>query len=259
MRALIAILCATLLLVALIPGTDTLATKPSKFKVKVDELKGPKTITLDDGSVLERNVHIFYKEDFAKPNGAGGGKAADTCYAVYAKGAKWKVTESYIVDPANQAGLADSFVRTVTADSLETWDVQVTPEIFGSENLAGVVDGLDTSNVDNKNEVMFGDIDDPNAIAVTITWGIFGGKIGARQLVEWDVMFDDADFEWGNADPTKMDFQNIATHEYGHAAGMSHPANTCTEETMYAFAADGETKKQDLNAGDIAGIRALYP
>ena len=257
MRALIAILCATLLLVALIPGTDTFAAKSSKFKVKVDELKGPKTITLDDGSVLERSVHIFYKEDFAKPNGVGGGKGADTCYAVYAKGAKWKVTEDYIVDSTNQASLTDGFVRSVTATSLNTWDEQVAPEIFGSEG-SGVVDGLDTSSTDGKNEVLFGDIDDPNAIAVTITWGFFSGPIGTRQLVEWDAMFDDVNFAWGNADPTKMDFQNIATHEYGHAAGMSHPANTCTEETMYAFAKDGETKKRDLNAGDIAGINALY-
>jgi len=27
---------------------------------------------------------------------------------------------------------------------------------------------------------------------------------------------------------------------------------------MYAFASDGETKKRDLNAGDIAGIAKLY-
>jgi len=27
---------------------------------------------------------------------------------------------------------------------------------------------------------------------------------------------------------------------------------------MYGYASAGETKKRDLNAGDIAGIRALY-
>ncbi|HSD05452.1 MAG TPA: matrixin family metalloprotease [Nitrosopumilaceae archaeon] len=258
MRAMFAVLFAVLLVMAVIPHDDTFAAKSSKFKVSVDELKGPKTITLPNGQVLERSVHIFYKKDFAKPpNVGGGGKGADTCYAVLAKGANWKVTEPYIVDSTNQAGLADDFVRTATSTSLETWDVQVPAEIFGSE-IAGVVDGLDTQTTDGKNEVMFGSIDDPGAIAVTITWGIFGGPPSGRQLVEWDAMFDDADFAWGNADPAAMDFQNIATHEFGHAAGMGHPSNSCTEETMYAFADVGETKKRDLNTGDINGIKALY-
>ena len=55
-----------------------------------------------------------------------------------------------------------------------------------------------------------------------------------------------------------MDFENIATHELGHAMGMAHPADSCTEETMYRFASSGETKKRTLNAGDIAGIKGLY-
>jgi len=55
-----------------------------------------------------------------------------------------------------------------------------------------------------------------------------------------------------------MDFENIATHELGHAAGMGHPSDSCTEETMYRFADFGEIKKQTLEAGDIAGIKALY-
>ncbi len=97
-------------------------------------------------------------------------------------------------------------------------------------------------------------------IGVTIVWGFFRGAPRNRELVEWDMVFDDDHFEWGFdvADPTKMDFENIATHEIGHAAGMGHPDSTCTEETMYAFADFGETKKRDLNAGDIAGISELY-
>ncbi len=72
-------------------------------------------------------------------------------------------------------------------------------------------------------------------------------------------MYDDVDFDWSNTgDPTKMDFENIATHEIGHAMGLSHPSDTCLEETMYAFASEGETKKRTLEAGDIAGINKLY-
>jgi hypothetical protein len=39
---------------------------------------------------------------------------------------------------------------------------------------------------------------------------------------------------------------------------MGHPGNGCTEETMYAFATEGETKKRSLHTGDIAGIQVLY-
>ena len=55
-----------------------------------------------------------------------------------------------------------------------------------------------------------------------------------------------------------MDFENIATHELGHTVGMGHPSDYCTEETMFRFASAGETKKQTLEAGDIAGISKLY-
>ena len=55
-----------------------------------------------------------------------------------------------------------------------------------------------------------------------------------------------------------FDFANVATHEIGHAVGLDHPGNSCTEETMYAYVDFGETKKRTLNAGDILGAQALY-
>jgi hypothetical protein len=73
------------------------------------------------------------------------------------------------------------------------------------------------------------------------------------------MVFDDVDFAWSTTGSAgAMDLQNIATHENGHAAGMGHPGDSCTEETMYRFAGFGETKKRDLNYGDIAGVQALY-
>ena len=55
-----------------------------------------------------------------------------------------------------------------------------------------------------------------------------------------------------------MDFENIATHELGHAVGLGDLYNDCTEETMYGYASYGETKKRTLEAGDITGIKKLY-
>ncbi len=42
------------------------------------------------------------------------------------------------------------------------------------------------------------------------------------------------------------------------AAGLGYPEDSCVEETMYRFAEVGETKKQSLAAGEIAGVGALY-
>ena len=56
-----------------------------------------------------------------------------------------------------------------------------------------------------------------------------------------------------------MDVQNIVTHEFGHGWGLADLYDTsCSEETMYGYSEEGETKKRTLNDGDIAGIQELY-
>lgn len=206
-----------------------------------------------NGEVLQGYMFIHYKDEFThKPNHNGAATTASTCYAFLSKGARWKNTEPYVT--------GDGIDTALTGTSLDAWGSQVSFEIFGTRDTNKTVDGADTSAPDNKNEIMFGDISSQNAIAVTTVWGIFSGPIGGRKLVEFDAVFDNVDFNWGDAtvNPFVMDYQNIATHEFGHAAGMGHPSNTCTEETMYAYATEGETKKRTLNAGDISGIKSLY-
>ncbi len=270
MKSLLVITIAFMMIFSIVPNYETFADKPdnagkSKFQVSVEKIKEPKTVKLPDGRIAEKVVHVFYKEGFShKPDHAkgppaekGGSGGGDKCFSVLAKGAIWKTQENYIVDPTNIRGLSSTFVKDTVAASLTTWNDNSPSTIFGSE-VTGVVDGIDTVSTDGKNEVMFGSINEPGVIAVTVTWGIYGGPPQVRELVEWDAVFDEVDFDWGDAQPNKMDLQNIATHEFGHAAGLGHPGDSCVDETMYSFASIGETKKRDLNAGDIAGINNLY-
>lgn len=214
-----------------------------------------------DGKMVEGIMIIDYKKEKAKPDGAGGGKGGkSSCFTFLASGAKWKFQESWLIDTSNSEGLDSAFLLANTEANIQKWESAGAGNVFGSGT---IVLGLAADEItpDGQNEVLFGGSDDPNTIAVTIAWGIFSGPVKQRQLVEWDQVYNEVDFDWTQdalTDPTKMDYENISTHEIGHAFGMGHPSSSCTEETMYAFATEGETKKRDLNSGDIAGISTLY-
>jgi hypothetical protein len=195
---------------------------------------------------LERRVFIHYRPGFAKPKDRGKPpkNGASECFSLLAKGASWTKPEPY---------------RTTFPVPAGTWEFNDDIDIFGSGKLvsANNIEPF-TGLMDGKNTAQFGPYDNSNVIAVTVVWGVFGGPPRNRSLVEWDLLMNDKYFTWGVGDPTKMDIENIAAHELGHAAGLGHPPNECTDETMYAFASAGEIKKRDLNAGDIAGILKLY-
>lgn len=224
------------------------------------------------GKLVEGYAILHPKKAYAKPPWAGGGKnnggtTSSTCFAFLSKGARWKTTEEYILDTTNTDGLSDSFVNSAFQAALDAWDDEVAFDVFGTRNTELNVDGAEETSPDGKNEIFFGNIEGTGTIAVTIVWGIFRGSPSGRELVEFDMVFDDNDFLWGDAGPTNetalgdtsvMDFLNVATHEVGHAAGMGHPDDSCTEETMHRFSQNGETKRRTLEAGDIAGIKELY-
>jgi hypothetical protein len=185
----------------------------------------------------------------AKPSGG------NTCYTYLASGAKWAGVEDFLVDDSNApiSGMA-----SLMATDVGTWESAAGADIFGTARADRGYDAVLTA-TDNRNGAEFAPIADAGVIAVTYTWGVFRGPPSSRQLVEWDMVFDSDSFTWSTAgSPTAMDFRNIDTHELGHAMGLGHPSGSCTEETMYAYASNGETKKRDLNAGDIAGINGLY-
>ncbi len=209
-----------------------------------------------DGRVVQGYLFVRDKRENAKPPWAGGGKnnGESKCYEFLARGAKWKTIEQYITG----AGID----TTLTQRSLDAWNSVGSTNIFGARDADGITDGADGDEPgegpDGQNEVMFENLGASSTIAYTIVWGIFSGPPRARELVEWDAVFN-SNYSWSLTGETgKMDYQNIATHEFGHAAGLGHPEDSCAEETMYRYADAGETKKRTLEDGDIAGINALY-
>jgi len=227
-----------------------------------------------DGKTVEGIMFIDYKEKHAKPEGTpgkgkkdknGGDDETNSCFAFIAKGAKWNTPENYLLDPANGDSLEANHVADKVAESMTDWETEAGNEIF-LNNIGSNTDGADTSSPDGKNEIFFGNIADEGALAVTIVWYERGGPPSLRDIVEYDMIFDD-EFTWDNlgstsetnlVDTTSFDFWNVAKHEIGHAAGMGHPDSSCTEETMFAFASPGETKKRTLYDGDKAGILDLF-
>lgn len=222
------------------------------------------------GQLVEGYAIIHYQpKPSHKPNQGTGGAKATACYTYLSAGAKWKTLEPWVVNPANRDALDPTVIFNILTNGIAKWedatDGNVTNgtgvDILGSGSTTSQTLVADLQAPDNQNEVYFADITDPGVIAVTIVWGIFGGPPANRQLVEWDQVYDDVSFDWSTAAAGvtgKMDFDNIATHELGHSVGMGDLYNSCTEETMYSYADFAETKKRDLNSGDITGIDKLY-
>jgi len=223
------------------------------------------------GQMVEGYAILHPKKGAAKPDGVGKPvkppkDETSNCWEPLARGAVWKSVEPWLVDPANTAGLDEAYVFARLVGDVDKWedatdgkmDGVAAADIFGAASLAsGVM--ADSDAPDGLNEVLFGDLEQPGVIAVTIVWGIFGGPPKGRYLAEWDMVFDQVDFDWSAVGAAgAMDFENIATHELGHAFGLGHPDASCVDETMYAYASYGETKKRDLNLGDITGANSLY-
>jgi hypothetical protein len=219
------------------------------------------------GQMVEGYAIVHYKKGNARTGSAK--PASSQCYTYMASGAKWKGTpEPWLVNATSTENLSHEFVFNNLVADIEKWEDATdgvingvkSVDVLGAGTLTTTPLEADETAPDNLNEVYFGSIEDSSAIAVTIVWGIFGGSPKSRQLVEWDMIFDQVDFDWSAiGEAGKMDFENIATHELGHSIGLGDLYNaSCQDETMYGYASEGDTNKRTLHSGDIAGMNALY-
>jgi hypothetical protein len=217
---------------------------------------------LDDRGPLTKITFIHYRRAYAKPPGVGNKPGGgSSCYGFLASGAKWKTPETFWGNASGSSVPSSEFQNALNAGVAE-WESNSPSNIFDGTAIMSSSAPYDPNSMDDKNVAVFGAYSNPGVIAVTTVWGYFYGPPKTRELVEWDMLFNTAGgWGWGDgeANPALMDLQNIATHELGHSAGMDDLYNTsCNLETMYGYSTEGEIIKRDLNAGDIAGIKALY-
>jgi hypothetical protein len=216
---------------------------PSDENVK-EEIVG---LSPDGKDFLIKRVtkHPFDSKGSIKPQATSG----SGCYKLM-NGIKWLSPNiTYVINPTN-SGLDPINVTAAFSTSTGTWDSSTSWNLFGTYTVDNRGYGYD-----GYNTLLFGSLSDNRIIAQTTTWYYRF----SRQIVEFDIVFNTY-FGWDDAtvDPAKMDLQNIATHELGHGIGLADLYNSCIEETMYGYSSYGETKKRDLNAGDIAGLQRLY-
>ncbi len=156
---------------------------------------------------------------------------------------------SYVVY-LDGSGLESGPAMSIIVSSFEVWDIETGTEIFGSATQGDIV----TGGLDDINGISFGE-EELGIIAVTSIWYYSG----SGEIVEVDTLFNTY-YTWSlSGESGRMDLMNIASHEFGHWLLLEDLYNKpAGDQTMFGLSTYGETSKQTLESGDIAGIEAIY-
>jgi hypothetical protein len=157
-------------------------------------------------------------------------------------------TAPFLINTKNKQGLsANNIVATITT-SAGTWDTETAKAVFSYTGSTTKTAGKR----DRYNVIDFGSYRS-GVIAVTMFW------ISGTNMVEIDMRFNTL-YKWSfSGEAGKMDVQNIATHEFGHWAGLDDVYDgSHSWLTMYGYSDFGITYQRTLCAGDVLGLEAVY-
>ena len=178
----------------------------------------------------------FLAQNYAAKSTSTQQSAAAVCYKLM--GPKWPAkAATYKLD----ATLPVNF-GTAVNDAAGSWSASGSPYRFSTEpNSANVVN--------------FAPIATVGVLASTRVFY----QPSTNTIVAFTLTFN-SKYTWTTTgEAAKFDVQGIGTHELGHALGLDHPSDTsCSEQTMWASAGAGETKKRTLESGDKEGEVTLY-
>ena len=256
------IVLISLVILMIVPGISAEATNNEHQNAGnvIDIPEQSRIVDLGNGMMRYDHVH---RDNSAKPDKPDNPNKPDKApssspFDYKLMGASWPEPARFVINPTFPGGLAFADTGEVISASLSTWNYAGEDE--RSYDIFCDVLELNLTIVrvsgDSSNTVTFEDLGDTGIIAQAQTWYWPGGDI-----VESDVVFSTR-YTWslsGEGEAGKMDLQNIATHELGHSAGLLDLYHwKSSENTMYGYSDYGETKKQSLEPGDIAGINAIY-
>jgi len=161
-------------------------------------------------------------------------------------------TLQYYVNP-NVNLVTEGDPLAVLEDAAESWDVVTADEVF---EYAGQT-SKNWYALDGENTVSWVKFIPRDTIAFAVMWYDSATMI----IYETDIVFNTF-HNWGINPSRKdraFDIQNIATHEFGHPAGLDDLYDEIYSElTMYGYSSKGQTIKCSLEEGDIAGAQELY-
>lgn len=221
---------------------------PANDKAKENAKAPDHSPVIGENWDLERVDFIHY----VKPTSPAKPGKTTTCYKLM--GVQWKsLPVNYVINPTNPQGLDGSFITSRISTSAETWDAATSSELF---NNYAVDYSAEYGVQDFKNSIDFADYPDNRVIAVTSVWYT---RV-SRQIIEFDQRYNTR-FNWGDStiDPSKMDIENIATHELGHAVGLDDIyLSGCSSVTMYGYSGEGDISKRILEQPDITGLQLMY-
>lgn len=227
---------------------------------------------------LKLKVFVYREKDGAGEKAVNAGKVAlasptlacgststvdpDSVSVVSAAGWKLPSIWTYRVNFSSvPATIGADNAQTLITNAYNTWAGVVGSKVTFSQ-------GGDTytaaARFDGQNIVAWGRTSG-TALAVTYTWYNSSGV-----AVEIDTIMNKK-FTWYWSNPATWtagqtcayqgvyDVQDILTHELGHTVGLGDKyTGEFVNNTMYGYGSKGETKKDTLTTGDIAGVQAIY-
>ncbi|MBI4053829.1 MAG: matrixin family metalloprotease [Candidatus Doudnabacteria bacterium] len=221
--------------------------------ISIVEAKGPAKQTPDKGvkaPQIEFVEEVFV--DYKTPTHAGPGPHPTTesdDFSLTMGGISWIVstTTKYKIEGGEPVSGANTALEAAEA----TWDGFVNPANFvrndadPSPNPCG-----------GSNRIEWGLID---GVGNALAFASVCRNVVTKEIVGFRMKLDTSETWSTNTPASDLDVENVASHEWGHVAGLGHtnkPASGCL--TMYNFADDGETQKRTLGLGDKLGMDTFY-